>query len=1160
MTQDIIKTFGTLKSSNPGAGGANTKNYPMFGIVKDNIDPTRSGRIKVLLGDKSPKDSDNSDSWITVSYLSNFFGKVESTATTDGLGTYKTNSSSYGEWHAPPDIGTKVICIFVNGDPNYGFYVGCVPEAESLHMVPAIGSSDNIVANEGEAKSYGGAVRLPVTNINTNNTEVSNSPQFNDAPRPIHSYTAAVMNQQGILRDPIRGPISSSASREPASRVGWGVSTPGRPIYEGGFDDSTITQNLDSSKHQQLKVVARRGGHSFVMDDGDIIGRDQVVRIRTALGHQILMSDDGQTLMILHSNGQSYIELGKEGTIDMYSTNSVNIRTHGDLNLHADRNVNINAGEKLNIQAKTIHTNSEDVTQMRSGSDIKLSASGKLTGLATGPIAWSAGGDASIVSSGQSYINGSKVNLNSGAPSTTPEAVSSIPIIAQTDTLYDKEKGFMASPGKLLTIVSRAPAHAPWANAGQGIDIKTNLGASSQLPPDPSPEVSAVTEAAAQTAPVPPAIATVASVPSVPSVSTAMDKNTTNAVLGAIATNAATSPLSPATKQGAAIVETSQGPVVAIGAFAQTATQLSTGGVLKPGADILINGLIQQGKTISEAMPTSLFTGLPGAYDLPSLIKNTTAQANSVVNNLQRAQSALSSSGVLTGKESSTVVAGLVTSAATVGLSSTVAAVTQTLGNTTRLINVSGLPEAINQTTNAINAIGRGGISAALAINVAGGLGGITNALNAMDGTRNLNNLLDQVKGVAGSAFAAIKNSFKPLKPGVPQNLTAIAKENAITATKNQETSTDTLKNVVIGDDAIIGATAAIHDKTGANGYVTGALSTLTSTSGSINNSVAGITGELINAEKGTTFENSMVTTIDSITTISIPSSVSTNNNPSKNGIEHAANTISAIAGAGSIISRGGIEALTSAAASIQTGASASVSSSIASGMSGLPGGVNIAATVINNAPTAINNIPGTASISKLIKDTQTAAMNGLPSEVIGSLENTKNLLGGLTSVASSGLPASAIAKLQSSIASLSSGGATSVSLPTLGFNTNNREEITSQTKIVIGDPAIPPPNLTGSVDVGVSAAYQMQTENLNSKITAAKTKADASRAAFEKIKKQFNALSDEQLNIKNNYPAGSKEIVSIQEKSNDFYNNTYLVAKKMADEDLLAYINLTTI
>ena len=116
-----------------------------------------------------------------------------------------------------------------------------------------------------------------------------------------------------------------------------------------------------------MTLVSRRGGHSIVMDDGDVTGKDQLIRLRTALGHQILMSDDGQTLFIIHANGQSYIELGKEGIIDMYATNSVNIRTQGDLNLHADNNININAKNDLNIAANNIKINAETDISYRSG-------------------------------------------------------------------------------------------------------------------------------------------------------------------------------------------------------------------------------------------------------------------------------------------------------------------------------------------------------------------------------------------------------------------------------------------------------------------------------------------------------------------------------------------------------------------------------------------------------------------------------------------------------------------------------------------------------------------------------------------------------------------------------------------------------------------------
>jgi hypothetical protein len=1205
MAEDIIKLKGPLKSTSPTAGGAVTQGYPVFGIVKDNIDPTRAGRIRVLLGDRSPENSDRSDNWVTVSYLSNFFGVVGSTSGGTGHGSYKTNPSSYGEWHAPPDIGTKVICIFINGDPNYGFYIGCVPEAESLHMVPAIGSSDNIVPNEGEAKSYGGAVRLPVTNINTNNASTVNSPGFNSAPRPVHSYSAAIMNQQGVLRDPIRGPISSSASREAASRVGWGVSTPGRPIYEGGFDDSTVVKNLDPSKAQDLTVIARRGGHSFVMDDGDVIGRDQLVRIRTSLGHQILMSDDGQTLMILHSNGQSYIELGKEGTIDMYSTNSVNIRTHGDLNLHADRNVNINAAENFNIQAKNIQTNSEEATQMKAGQDIKLSTSGKLTGLAAGAIAWAAGGDASMVAGGQSYVNGSKVNLNSGAPGTNPEAVPSIPLVAQTDTLYDKEKGFMASPGKLLTIVSRAPAHAPWANAGQGVDVQVDLGASSQLPPAPPADVAATTEAAASTSPAPPAVATVASAPEVPPVSSAIDKNTTSALMGAAATSAATGPLAAATKQGAAIVETAAGKVAAVGAFAQTATQLVTGGVLKPGADTLVNGLVQQGKSLAQSMPASLFAGVPGAQNLTSLIKNTTAQATSVVNNLQQAQTALGKVGILTGKEAPTVVAGMVNAVATVGLQSTVAAVNQIAGAAS-----SQLAGALNEVTSgaasgavgalangvkgalttaaagaitgavsgalgkvsgalgaatgalgaatgaaanikgALNSIGQGGAAAALATSVTGGLGGIANALTAMGTVPNLAGLLDQAKGVAGSAFAAVKDSFKELEAGVPQNLTQIAKDNAAeaAAVADQATGAATTLGVaaskktgLLGGAAgtlggaaaaatglLGGAAGALNTAKGALSSATGVLNTVSqlgdnvapfaNAAETLNNSVASITGEATGAlsQVSTTLTSAASTITSTINNVSAVSSsfsgsIKSAVNTTIGGIEHATNAVGAIAGAGAKLTDG-LKSLSNQASAIQAGASASVSSILASGMSSLPGGLNTAASVMNNAAGALNKIPGTGGLTSLIKNAQSSAMNGLTSKLNGTLGEIQGKLGGLTAFASAGLPVGAVAQLQSAISSLSSGSPAAISLPTVAFNTNNRAEITAQTDSVIGDPGIPSPNLTGAIPTEAAdnlAEYRKvlsEGSDLGLAFLKASTAKDKALTAYDKAVKKFPA------------------------------------------------------
>ena len=1167
MPIDTFKPRGQIAADKPGKGGSGVQTVPLIGVVRDNVDPTRSGRIRVSLvqpnSSSKPEDSTN---WITVSYLSSFFGKVQATANSDGYGTYKSNSSSYGQWQAPPDIGTQVICIFVNGDKNYGYYIGAIPEAESLQMVPAIGSSDNILTNEGEANSYGGATRLPVTNMNTNDKKKSDSAEFLNTARPVHSYTAAIMNQQGIIRDPIRGPISSSASRETVSRVGWGVSTPGRPIYTGGYDDTTLPASLQQDNPQGLQVVARRGGHSIVMDDGDIIGRDQLIRIRTALGHQILMSDDGQTLMILHSNGQSYIELGKEGTIDMYSTNSVNIRTQGDLNLHADRDVNIHAMENLNIQAKQIHTNSEDDTMMRSGGDFKTSATGDITGLAAGAIAFAAGGDASLAASGQAYFNGTKVNLNSGKSSTTPEAVDNIPLNAQTDTLHDEEKGFLAAPGKLLTIASRAPAHAPWANAGQGVDVKTSLNASDNLPAAPTPAATAASSAGAATGATPPAVATVASAPTnAPNISTALDKGTTNAMLGATATAAATGPLAAATKQGAAVVETATGKVGAIGSFALTPSSLASAGVLKPGADTLVNGLVTNGVDLTTAMPSSLFTGAPGAKDLTNLTQNITAQTNTVITNMQKSQTALGAAGVLTGAESPATVAGLVQSATTNGVEATTDAVKQVSG-------VAGA--ALGNITGALQSIGSGIAAAGLATSL-GGLGGISNALTAMGKIPSLAGLIDQAKGIAGSAFDAIKNSFKPLKPNVPQNLTQIAKDNASTAAGLSD-QTGQLSTTVSSDASSIfgstGISANFTTLTGSLAGATGALTSLTTIAGSvngavgsINNSVGGITGSIAAvstlASKATNIVNaatssygSVTTTIGGVTgvsstlaTVTLSSVTSNPLNPTSSGVQTAVNSVSAIAGAGATIASGGIGGLSTAASIVQQGSAASTSSTIASGLSNLPGGISAVSSVFNNAKNAVNAIPGVGQLTGAINAATASVMGGLNLSPI-SLPNSLN---SLTSLASSGLSVGAAADLQSAIAALSS-GPSGIKLPVIGFNTTDRTSITSQITNVLGDPGIPMPNLVGGIPSSAVNDAQSLVDQGNKlydvidQLDAYNKKAEAARKAYESARQTL--------------PAGDPQLAVLLAQWNSVINDpTYLALLQEGDETAAAVSDQTS-
>ena len=773
MAEDIFKPLGATKASKPDAGGGVIRNVPVIGIVKNNIDPTRSGRIQVYISDLGSDNPDDPDGWATVSYLSPFYGFVKPTAPDTGEGDYVANPASYGMWYSAPDLETEVICIFVNGDPNYGFYIGSIPKPEALHMVPAIGASENVITNNSsEANKFGGASLLPVTNINTNNEQTSEDNNFLELPKPVHSYQAAILFKQGLIRDIIRGPITSSANRESPSRVGWGVSTPGRPIYSGGFTDKTIgPAAVDGSNDQGLKIVSRQGGHTIVMDDGDLIGRNNLVRIRSSAGHQITMSDDGQTIFIIHSNGQSYIELGKEGTVDIFSTNSFNVRTQGDLNLHADNDINIHAKKKLNVKAEEINLYSEKNTNIRVDKDYKTEVAGKYNLKVAGVMSYQSGDTASFASSGTVFINGSRINLNSGS-GPAPDGVQPITDKPTTDTLFESEKGYIAAPGKLKTITSRAPAHSPWAHANQGVNVNVNPSADSNLPTSPSPSAASALAAADSTPTNSPLTsAGLATVPSLPPVSSSLDQTITGALLGAAAVNAATGPAADAVAAGAGVVQTPAGPAAAIGQMAQTPKQMASAGVLKPGSATLINSLVQNGSPLQNAMPPNLFTGKNAATSLPSFVANPTAQAYSMVTNLQQAQTSLTTAGLLTGNEDPSAVAGLVLAGTTSGVAPTLDAVKNSVVG--KIIPNAGVPGVTTSVSRAINS---GKSAASLAQTSTGGLGAIAGAIGSMGGLGAIGKSGN--KGIVAAAVGAIAAALTPLPNRRPINLRTLSSEN----------------------------------------------------------------------------------------------------------------------------------------------------------------------------------------------------------------------------------------------------------------------------------------------------------------------------------------------------------------------------------------------
>lgn len=490
MAENIPRSSGRAKNYRLDRGGMPADPGPFIGIVKNNIDPTFSGRVQVYIEAFGGGDPQDQSLWRTVRYLSPFFGQTDPRANdpnfnaTPGVGTFERNPQSYGLWMTPPDLGVSVLCFFVEGDATRGYYVGCIPEQGLNHMVPALGATANFDKSGQVAQAYfGNSPQMAVTEINAYDPATQTNPKFFDQTKPIHKVVAASLFQQGLNNDVQRGPITSSSQRETPSQV-YGFSSPGRPVYLGGLQPETIRSQLASGalNPADVKVIARQGGHSIVLDDGTLEGQDNLVRIRTAKGHQIMMNDQGNFFQIIHANGQTWIELGVEGTVDVYATNSVNVRTQGTINLHADQDINMYAGGNVQIKSNqatrlesrarfTVKSQADLVLGAAQGLGIKSDAA---LNLQSESSSWKAG--ASLV------LRAGRIDLNGGSAATVNQPTN----IAKTimdDTVFTSSQGWIVKANALNSIVTRAPTHEPWPYHNQAVKNPVNLEPVPTAPP-----------------------------------------------------------------------------------------------------------------------------------------------------------------------------------------------------------------------------------------------------------------------------------------------------------------------------------------------------------------------------------------------------------------------------------------------------------------------------------------------------------------------------------------------------------------------------------------------------------------------------------------------------------------------------------------------------
>jgi hypothetical protein len=186
------------------------------------------------------------------------------------------------------------------------------------------------------------------------------------------------------------------------------------------------------------------------MDDGSVEdGQSLRMRLRTAGGAQILMDDTNGLTYINNREGNVWIELNRNGDMDIYSGGSINYHTEGDFNLHCGGNFNVQAGRDINMKA--LGAQGIKLEASRGSFNMKCAANMNLQADANG----------NLRVAGNYRETAGRIDMNGPAA-----AAASTPAVAQ----------LAGNTNVTESVATRVPEHEPWSGHLDVATLTQNTG------------------------------------------------------------------------------------------------------------------------------------------------------------------------------------------------------------------------------------------------------------------------------------------------------------------------------------------------------------------------------------------------------------------------------------------------------------------------------------------------------------------------------------------------------------------------------------------------------------------------------------------------------------------------------------------------------------
>ena len=381
------------------------------GIVVDTFDPNREGRVKVQIakfygtypGGTETSTNVDPELYKGAMWCRQLLPAGGTTPPAEGPGG-TVSQNAYGIMGQPPSLNNEVLVAF-SEDTHSGIILGVLPDPQKIRGINGAGVTRQTSTGE--------------TTIGQELSQTAQSP----SDLPDEHPQAEALRTQGLDKDRIRGQNFSSPTRDPSPRT-MGMTTP--------------------------------TGHAITMDDGSLEDGDSLsMRMRTAGGAQILMDDTNGMTYINNREGNVWIEMNRNGDLDIYAASSINYHTQGDFNLHCGGSFNLQTGRNINMKA----LGAEGIKMEAAGGSFNMKCAANM--------ALEVGANGNIRCGGNYRETAARIDMN-GAPA----AAAATPTINQ-----------LAGNTNITESVSRrVPEAEPWAGHldVSELDVNSASGATNQ--------------------------------------------------------------------------------------------------------------------------------------------------------------------------------------------------------------------------------------------------------------------------------------------------------------------------------------------------------------------------------------------------------------------------------------------------------------------------------------------------------------------------------------------------------------------------------------------------------------------------------------------------------------------------------------------------------